>query len=268
MHGKDVGGHVPVCIFLLLVKGAANVDMNEMDFVEHLGELRKRIIITLVSFIIALICSFIFVKDIHQFLIEGLDDKLALLGPGDILWIYMMIAGVVAIAVTIPVAAYQVWGFVKPALTKDEQKVTLAFIPGLFFLFLFGIAFGYFLLFPIILSFMTSLAGDQFETFFTAEKYFRFMINITLPFGFLFEMPAVIMFLTRLGILNPTKLIKARKVSYFILIVISVLITPPDFISDILVIVPLLILYEFSITLSKIVYRKRLHSHEASMASS
>jgi sec-independent protein translocase protein TatC len=92
------------------------------------------------------------------------------------------------------------------------------------------------------------------------------MINLTLPFGFLFEMPAVVMFLTRLGIINPLKLAKARKVSYLILIIISVLITPPDFISDILVILPLLVLYEFSITLSKIVYRKRLAS-EASETS-
>jgi len=135
---------------------------------------------------------------------------------------------------------------------------TLAFIPGIFILFISGIAFGYFLLFPIVLSFLQSLAGDQFETFFTVDKYFRFMINLTVPFGFLFEMPAIIMFLTRLGIINPQRLAKSRKISYFFLIVVSVLITPPDFISDILVIVPLVLLYEFSVTLSKIVYRKKL----------
>ncbi|PLR66408.1 hypothetical protein CYJ36_17305 [Bacillus sp. UMB0893] len=76
-------------------------------------------------------------------------------------------------------------------------------------------------------------------------------------------MPAVVMFLTHLGIINPLKLMKARRISYFLLIVVSVLITPPDFISDILVTVPLLILYEFSITLSKFVYRKRISSESA-----
>jgi sec-independent protein translocase protein TatC len=245
------------------VKGELYMDKSEMGLIEHLGELRKRMIITLVSFIVSLLISLIFVKDIHQFLVNDLDGKLALLGPGDILWIYMTIAGVVAIASTIPIAAFQVWKFVMPALTKDEQRSTLAFIPCLFILFLLGISFGYFLLFPIVLSFMETLAGDQFQTFFTVDKYFRFMINLILPFGFLFEMPAVVMFLTRLGILNPLKLVKARKISYFILIVVSVLITPPDFISDILVIVPLLILYEFSITLSKIVYRKRIPSAQS-----
>jgi sec-independent protein translocase protein TatC len=236
------------------------MDQTQMNVIEHLGELRRRIIITGITFVLSFILAFIFVKDIYQFLIKDLDGKLALLGPGDIIWIYMVIAGVMAIAVTIPVAAFEIWQFVKPALTKVEQKISLAFIPGLFFLFIFGIAFGYLVLFPIVLSFLTGLAGDQFETFFTAEKYFRFMLNLSLPFGFLFEMPAVVMFLTRLGIINPNKLVKARKISYFILIVVSILITPPDFISDILVIVPLLLLYEISITLSKIVYRKRLSS--------
>ncbi|PGT80747.1 twin-arginine translocase subunit TatC [Bacillus sp. AFS040349] len=234
------------------------MDLTEMNVVDHLSELRKRVIITLASFLLFLIISFLFVQDIHHFLVKDLNDKLAILGPGDILWIYMAIAGISAITFTIPVAAFQIWLFVKPGLRKEEQKVTLAFIPGIFILFISGIAFGYFLLFPIVLSFLQSLAGDQFETFFTVDKYFRFMINLTVPFGFLFEMPAIIMFLTRLGIINPQRLAKSRKISYFFLIVVSVLITPPDFISDILVIVPLVLLYEFSVTLSKIVYRKKL----------
>ncbi|OAS89113.1 MULTISPECIES: twin-arginine translocase subunit TatC [Metabacillus] len=234
------------------------MDKTKMNLVQHLGELRKRIIIVLIAFIVFLCLSFIFVQDIHQFLVKDLDDKLALLGPGDILWIYMMIAGVVAIAATIPIAAFQVWKFVKPALKKEEQKATLAFIPGIFLLFLLGISFGYFILFPIVLSFLENLAGEQFEAFFTVDKYFSFMINLTLPFGFLFEMPAVIMFLTKLGIINPHRLVKARKISYFVLMIISVVISPPDLVSDVLVIVPLLILYEFSITLSKIVFRKKI----------
>lgn len=237
------------------------MDQTKLKFTDHLEELRKRIIITGVTFILFFILGFVFVQDIYQFLVKDLSGKLALLGPGDIIWIYMVIAGVTAIACTIPVAAYQIWRFVKPALTQSEQKISLAFIPGLFFLFLFGIAFGYFILFPIVLSFLTGLIGDQFATFFTAEKYFKFMLNLTLPFGFLFEMPAVVMFLTKLGIINPLKLVKARKISYFVLVIVSVFITPPDFISDVLVIIPLLLLYELSITLSKVVFRKKLKSN-------
>jgi sec-independent protein translocase protein TatC len=231
---------------------------KEQNLADHLEELRRRIILTLLAFIAFLIISFIFVQDIYQWLIRDLNGKLAILGPSDILWVYMMIAAVFAIAATIPVAAYQTWRFVAPALNPEESKVTLRFIPGLFLLFILGISFGYFVLFPIVLGFLTTLSAGQFQTMFTAEKYFRFMINLTLPFGFLFEMPLIVMFLTRLGILNPIRLAKARRISYFCLIVISVLITPPDLISDVLVIVPLLMLYEVSVSLSRIVYRKKL----------
>jgi sec-independent protein translocase protein TatC len=236
-----------------------------MQLTDHLAELRKRMIITLLIFILALIGSLIFIEDLYHYLVRDLDGKLALLGPGDILWVYMVIATVFAVAFTIPVAAYQVWKFVKPALSIEEQRATLLFIPGLSILFILGISFGYFVLFPLVLSFLLEIAGNQFETFFTAEKYFQFMLHLTLPFGFLFEMPAVVMFLTRLGIVSPKKLVKGRKIAYFLLVAISVLITPPDLISDVLVIIPLFILYEISISLSKIVYKKRV-SAEASVA--
>ncbi|WP_416828915.1 twin-arginine translocase subunit TatC [Ectobacillus polymachus] len=238
-----------------------------MSLIEHLDELRKRIIIVLVTFVSFLCLSLFFAKDILQIILKDLNEQLAILGPGEILWIYMTVAGIVAIACTIPVSAFQVWKFVKPALTNEEQKTSLAFIPGLFLLFLLGLSFGYFILFPIVLSFLKSLAGSQFQLFFTVDKYFKFMINLVLPFGFLFEMPAVIMFLTKIGIINPNRLIKARKVSYFVLVVISVIISPPDMVSDIIVTVPLLALYEFSITLSKIVYRKRIVLRETSNVS-
>ncbi|MET3698329.1 sec-independent protein translocase protein TatC [Bacillus oleivorans] len=242
------------------------MDQTQMNFIDHLNELRNRIIVTLVAFAISFIMAFIYVKEIYQFLVKDLDGKLAVLGPGDILWIYMTISGVCAIAFTIPVAAFQVWKFVKPGLTEEEQKITLLFIPGLFFLFLAGIAFGYFILFPMVLTFLINLGADQFQTFFTGEKYFTFMLNLTMPLGFIFEMPAVFMFLTRLGIINPHKLIKARKIAYFFMIVVSILITPPDLISDILVIVPLLLLYELSISLSKWVFRNRTSSEATAAA--
>ncbi|MGE7878098.1 twin-arginine translocase subunit TatC [Peribacillus muralis] len=232
---------------------------------EHMEELRSRIIKTLIGFVAAFIVSFIFVQDIYEVLIKDMDGKLAVLGPSDILGVYMMIAAVCAISVTIPLAAYQLWRFVAPALKPEERKVTFRFIPGLFILFITGIAFGYFVLFPIALGFLTSLSAGQFEMVFTAEKYFRFMINLILPFGILFEMPLVVMFLTRLGIINPAVLKKSRKISYFALVIISILITPPDIISDIMVIIPLLMLYEMSVQLSTIVYRKRLMKEETAL---
>jgi len=230
---------------------------QSMKVVQHLEELRKAIIITVGIFLLFFLLAFIYVQDIYHLLVKDLPFKLALLGPSDILMVYLMIASVVALAATMPVAAHQIWRYISPGLTATERKLTLAYVPALFILFTVGISFGYFILFPLVMSFLMSLSDDMFTTFFTTEKYFRFLLNMTLPFGFLFELPVVIMFLTSLGIINPYVLTKIRKYAYFVLIVTSVLITPPDFISDILVIIPLLLLYESSITLSKFVYNRQ-----------
>jgi sec-independent protein translocase protein TatC len=240
----------------------ANANPNEQSLIGHLGELRQRLIRTLVSFVVAMAAAFIYVKDIYRWLVRDMDHQLVLLGPSDVVWVYMMIAGVVAIAITLPIAAYQIWKFVQPAVPKQAQQATLLFIPGICLLFIIGICFGYFILFPMVLHFMTQMAAGDFNTMYTADKYFTFMIHMTVPFGLLFEMPAIVMFLTKLGILNPTRLAKARKLAYFILAIVAITLTPPDILSDLIVIVPLFLLYEISITISKLVYRKQL-THSA-----
>ncbi|TCN23143.1 twin-arginine translocase subunit TatC [Mesobacillus foraminis] len=243
---------------------------KELNVVDHLEELRKRLIIVVAAFLIFFVAGFVFVEEIYNFFVRDLGVKLIVLGPSDIIWIYFMIASVIAIAATIPVLASQIWLFVKPALLPSEKKITLSYIPALFILFIAGLCFGYFVIFPTVLNFLVELSGDMLETNFTAEKYFKFILNMTLPFGILFELPVVVMFLTSLGVINPYVLVKVRKYAYFILVVISVVISPPDFMSDILVTIPLLFLYEISINLSKIVYKKKLKKEkdwEAAMAS-
>ncbi|EIJ78562.1 Twin-arginine protein translocation pathway component TatAD [Bacillus methanolicus PB1] len=235
---------------------------KELNVVEHLEELRKRLIITVASFLVFFIVSFIYVKDIYKWLVRDLEAKLIVLGPSDVIWVYFMLATVMAVAATIPVFAFEAWLFVRPALKPNERKVTLTYIPALFFLFIAGLCFGYFVIFPTVLNFLVELTGDLMETNFTAEKYFRFLMHMTLPFGVLFELPVVVMFLTSLGIINPYVLQKVRKYAYFVLVIISVVITPPDFMSDFLVSIPLLFLYEISINLSKIVYKRKLKKEQ------
>lgn len=235
---------------------------KELQLVDHLEELRKRIIITALAFIAFFILGFIYVGDIYKWFVRDLDVKLLVLGPSDIIWIYFMLATIVAIAGTIPVLAFEIWLFVKPALKPNERKITLSYVPALFFLFVFGLAFGYFVIFPMVLKFLVNIGADMFVTNFTAERYFRFILNMTLPFGVLFELPVVVMFLTSLGIINPFVLARVRKYAYFVLVIIAVVITPPDFMSDFVVTLPLILLYEISINLSKLVYRKRLKKQQ------
>ena len=231
---------------------------KELNIIDHLDELRTRLIITLAAFIIFFIVGFMFVEEIYNWLVRDLEVKLIVLGPSDILWVYFMLAAVIAFAGTIPVLATQVWLFIKPALKPIERKISLSYIPALFILFIVGLSFGYFVIFPTVMNFLIELGGEMMVTNFTAEKYFRFIFNTTIPFGVLFELPVVMMFLTSLGIINPYVLSKIRKYAYFVLIIIAIFISPPDFMSDFLVAVPLIFLYEISVSFSKIVYKRKL----------
>jgi sec-independent protein translocase protein TatC len=231
---------------------------KELNIVDHLDELRTRLIVTLAAFIIFFVVGFMYVEEIYKFITRDLDVKLIVLGPSDIVWVYFMIAAVIATAGTIPVLATQVWLFVKPALKPIERKISLSYIPALFLLFIVGLCFGYFVIFPTIMNFLIELSGEMMATNFTAEKYFRFILTTTIPFGVLFELPVVLMFLTSLGIVNPYVLQKIRKYAYFILILVAIIISPPDFMSDFIVAIPLILLYEISVNLSKIVYKRKL----------
>ncbi|SFC76184.1 sec-independent protein translocase protein TatC [Bacillus sp. OV322] len=230
---------------------------QDLHIIEHLEELRKRLIISVAAFFVFFILAFIYVEDIYKWFIRDLHMKLLVLGPSDIIWIYFTLAAVIAIAGTIPVLAFQIWLFVKPALMPNEIRATLAYIPALFLLFAGGLAFGYFIILPMVFKFLLNIGGDMFTAAFTAERYFRFVLNMTLPFGVLFELPVVTMFLTSIGIINPFVLQKLRKYAYFVLVIIAVVITPPDFMSDFIVTLPLLFLYEISISLSKIVFKRK-----------
>ena len=235
-----------------------DIEDKELNLIEHLDELRRRLMITVVAFLIFLCISFFFVDDIYLFFTRNLSELLIVLGPSDVIWIYFTIATIIAIAFTIPVFALQIWLFVKPALKKHEQKIALFYVPALFILFIAGLAFGYFIIFPIVLQFLIELGSGAMEISFTVDRYFKFLVNMSLPFGVLFELPVVMMFLTSLGILDPYVMAKIRKYAYFVLIVIAIVITPPEFMSDFIVSVPLLLLYEISISLSKIVYKRKL----------
>ncbi|WP_066072835.1 twin-arginine translocase subunit TatC [Neobacillus soli] len=230
---------------------------NELQIMDHLDELRKRLIITAVAFILFLSLGLFFAKDIYNFFMGNLGYKLMVLGPSDIIWIFFHLATIIAVAGTIPVLSWQIWLFVKPALKAYERKAALSYIPAMFFLFLAGLAFGYFFIFPNIMTFLLKMGDGLMIPSFTAEKYVGFLINMTLPFGIAFEMPLVLMFLTTLGILNPYKVVKLRKYAYFILVIIASMISPPEIMSHLSVAVPLILLFEISIFLAKIVFKKK-----------
>ncbi|MBX6395076.1 MAG: twin-arginine translocase subunit TatC, partial [Alicyclobacillaceae bacterium] len=179
------------------------------------------------------------------------------LGAGEVVRVYLILAGTSALGVTLPVALFQAWRFVAPGLTPRERRIALAYVPVAFVVFVAGIAFGYFFIFPMVFHFLIRLGAQEFNVQVTAGNYFGFMMNIVIPLGLIFELPLVVMFLTRLGIVSPSLLTKMRKYAYLILVIIGAMITPPDFASHLSVTIPMILLYELSVAVSRWVWNRR-----------
>ena len=233
---------------------------REMTVYDHIGELRKRLMIIAGFFVVSTIGGFFLAEPIIVYLQQSDEAQLFALHafrPTDAIKIFMQFAFLIAFIITFPVTLYQLWAFISPGLYEKERRVTLSYIPISLLLFLSGLAFSYYILFPFVLNFMNRLAERlDINQVIGVNEYFQFLFQLTIPFGILFQMPVVVMFLTRLGIVTPQFLVKARKYSYFILLVIAAFITPPELLSHLMVTVPLLILYEISLVISRFAYRK------------
>jgi sec-independent protein translocase protein TatC len=242
------------------------MNQNEMSIYDHIGELRKRLIIVVVFFFLAVVGSFFLAEPLIVYLQKADEAKELTMNAfrlTDPIKIYMEFAFIIAFVISTPIALFQLWAFISPGLYSRERKVTLSYIPISVMLFLLGISFSYFVLFPFVVDFMTRLATRlDIQQVIGINEYFEFLFQLTLPFGLLFQLPVVIMFLTRLGIVTPAFLMKIRKFAYFVLLVIGALITPPELISHLMVTIPLFILYEISILISKGAYKKKLKAEE------
>jgi sec-independent protein translocase protein TatC len=139
------------------------------------------------------------------------------------------------------------------------------YVPAIFILFIAGIVFGYIIFVELIIPFLLSLNDGMFNEIFTYDRYFKLLFRIVIPFALFFEIPIVVMFLTHLGIMTPDFMRRTRKYAYLILVIIGALVTPPDFVLQLVAAVPLILLYEISIYLSGIIYRKKLKKHREFM---
>lgn len=240
------------------------MNKTELSIIEHIDELRKRLMIIAVFFVVAVIASFFLAQPlIHflQFSNEANTLQLHSFKVTDPVNIYFQVIFVLAIVMTSPIILYQLWAFITPGLYPAERKATLLYIPYIVFLFLLGVMFSYTILFPYMIHFMAEMSTEMnIQQTIGINEYFQFLLQLTLPFGIVFELPMVVLFLTRLGIITPQMLSKFRKYAYFILMVIADIITPTDVMSLFIVSIPLCILYEISILISRFGYRKYLKS--------
>lgn len=240
-------------------------DDGSMGLVEHLSELRKRITIALVSAVIGFAVCFHFAADIVNFLVKmavNLGYELVYLSPQELFMQYLKVGVTGALVVMSPVILYEIWAFLKPGLTQKERKVLL---PALFLglvCFLAGTLFAYKVMLPFMLHFFFNINGSSdISASISVENYLNFILSSLLTFGITFELPVVIAILTQFGLVSPKWLKRGRKAAIVIIFLVGAIITPPDVTSQIMVAFPMIFLYQISIWISAMIYKKRSKKH-------
>lgn len=229
---------------------------GEMSLVDHLTELRTRIIIILVAVGIGSTISYFYAADIVH-VITAPAGKLYYLNPAEAFFSYLKVSVFAGFLLALPVVLYQIWAFVAPALTAKERFASFILVPASVILFFVGLVFSYFLVFPAGIKFFMGFATDDLQPMFSLGQYLSFFISFLLPFGFIFELPLFIIVLAQVGILSSRFLQAKRKIVLVGAFVVGAVIAPtPDVFSQTMVAVPVIILYEASLLLVKHVLRK------------
>ena len=228
---------------------------RELSLVEHLTELRKRIIYCLIPFIVAAIASISFVKSILAFLrfpAQGLIEKLAYFSPQEVAVVYTKIAVFSGLVLSLPIIFYHVWKFISPALEERHKQNIFSFIFWASLSFFSGCVFGYFGLVPVSLKFLLALGGEELTPVISLGKYLSFVLALILGSGVVFEIPVLVWILTKLKVVNANFLRKKRKYAIVAIFIIAAIITPTtDPFNMCLMALPMLILYEISIWVSR-----------------
>jgi sec-independent protein translocase protein TatC len=233
----------------------------EMSFLDHIEELRWRIIYSIIGILIFTIVAWIFIDPLIEIVLlkpaRDANASLQNLRPFGQLFLYVQVAIVVGIVASLPNIFYQLWKFIAPALKKKERKYILWIVFFSTFCFLAGIAFAYFVMLPLTMKFAAQFGTAEISNEFAIDEYMSIIISVMLAAGVVFELPMISFFLSKLGILTPKFMRKYRRHAIVIILVLSAFLTPgADPVSQIILAVPLVLLYEISIFISKISSKK------------
>jgi len=233
----------------------------EMSFLDHIEELRWRIIYALIGIVLFTIVAWIFIDPLVDFVLlkpaRDANASLQNLRPFGQLFLYVQVAIIVGIVASLPNIFYQLWQFIAPALKKQERKYILWIVFFSTFCFLAGIAFAYFVMLPLAMKFAAQFGSEAIKNEFSIEEYMSIIISVMLAAGVVFELPMISFFLSKLGILTPKFMRKYRRHAIVIILVLAAFLTPgADPVSQIILAVPLVLLYEISIFISKLSSKK------------
>ena len=260
---------------------------KEMSFLDHLEELRWHVVRALVAIIIFTIVAFILAPWIFQNVIfaparpDFATFKLMCkfgqwIGNGESLCVtdipfkvqsrfmtgqftmHIMASFVIGLLIAFPYVVWELWRFIRPGLYQKEKKSSKGAVASISFLFFLGVSFGYFVIAPLMVYFLANYQiSDMVVNEFDITSYVSTMVAMVFGSGLLFQMPVVVFFLTKVGIVTPSFLRQYRKHSIIIILVVAAIVTPPDPLSQTLIAIPLLLLYEISIIISGMVLRRK-----------
>ena len=233
----------------------------EMSFLDHIEELRWRIIYALIGVVIFTIVAWIFIDPLVELVLlkpaRDANASLQNLRPFGQLFMYVQVAIIVGTVASLPNIFYQLWKFIAPALKQKERKYILWIVIFSTFCFLAGIAFAYFVMLPLAMKFAEQFGTEAISNEFAIDEYMSIIISVMLAAGVVFELPMISFFLSKLGILTPAFMRKYRRHAIVIILVLAAFLTPgADPVSQVILAVPLVLLYEISIFISMISSRK------------
>ncbi len=254
---------------------------DEMSFLDHLEVLRWHLMRSVISVIVFAIAFFSLGKQVFENIIFApknndflsyrvfcwISEATCLKDPnltlirrdlGEEFFIHIKVSIFLGVAMAMPYIFWEIWRFIKPGLYDNEKKHARGFVFICSSLFILGLLFGYFVISPFAISFLSnySVVTDEVSATATLASYVNNLTMFTFPAGILFQLPIVVYFLTKIGLITPDFLKSYRRHAYVVLLVLSAIITPPDIISQVLICIPLYALYEVSIFISKRVYKQ------------
>jgi len=240
-----------------------------MTFLEHLDDLRKRIVYSLIALVVAVIPAYMFSKEIfnilarpvNKFLPEG--TRLAQTTLPSAFVVYIKVSFLTAIFFASPFIFYQFWKFVAPGLYQKEKKYVIPFVFMTTFFFILGALFGYFVLFPFACRFFLNI-GSSFQPIIAVDKYFSLALHLLIGIALVFELPTLIFFLSRMGLVTAGWMMKNFKYAFLVIFIIAAIITPtPDPINQSILALPMLGLYGLGILIALFAGKKKKKDKES-----
>ena len=242
--------------------GKAPDEENKLPFIGHLEELRKRLVVCFIAIGIGFAVSYGFKEKIFEILTLPLiaamqeGDKLIFTGIPEAFFTYLKVAFLSGVMLAAPVILYEFWMFVAPGLYQKERRLLFPIVFLSSFFFVGGALFGYFVVFPFGFKYFLGFATEHIRPLPSMKEYMSLSSKMLLAFGLVFELPLIITLLSRLGLISVAFLKKNRKYAILLIFIIAAILTPPDAVTQILMAIPMMVLYEISIIGAKIFQRK------------